>query len=101
MLLVRVADVKHAPGIPLNSDRLTRCTPKIALTTAIEPGDAPHVILGLRIAWDTRAPSHCTGSGIVGSQAEWNVAAIAFQQALQVPDSGIDVLFRVKWVIHL
>src|SRR5882757_9086800 len=99
MPLVRVADVKHAPGIPLNSDRLTRCPGKIAIATAIEPGDAAHVIPGLGIVWNTGAPGHCTGSSVVGSQAEWNVAAIAFQQTFQVPDSCVDVFFRVERVI--
>src|SRR5437764_13927006 len=100
MLLVSVADVKHAPRVPLYPHRIPRKPCKITTShiSAVELRDAPHISARLRIPGNSGAASYRAASGVVGRETQLHVAVIVLQKLLQMPNSGIDVLFRIERV---
>src|SRR6476469_1070484 len=100
MLLIGVADVKHAPGIALDLNWFARRAKHLvaAEISAVKFGDAANVVSCFRVSRNSRTPGHRAGTGVVRSQAQPNIAAVALEQLLQMPDAGIHVLLGIKRV---
>ena len=69
--------------------------------TVIQRSNPPYVVASFAKVWNSSAPCHCAGAGIVGCQAQVDVAAVTLHQLLEVANASIDVLFWVEWVDYI
>src|SRR6478672_11332896 len=103
--LVGVADIKYAARIPLHANGIVYYVPDHARTglsaAVIDLSNSPYVILRFSESRNSRTARHRARPSVVGRQAQLDVSAIAFQQALQVTNPGVHVLLRVKRVGHM
>src|ERR1700736_396427 len=96
VILVRVADVKHAPRISLNPHGIMPGTGRRKVKSAvIEVRNPPYVILSFRKMRDSRTPRHRARTCVIGGQSQIHVAAIVFQKLFEMPHSRIHVLLGI------
>src|SRR6476659_6667952 len=103
MPLVRVADVKHTPSVPLHCHRITRSTEEVAVpdVPAVQTCNPPNVSLGLRVAWDAATARYRAAAGVISCEAQSHISVIALQQLLQMAYPGIDVFLRIERVLQV
>src|SRR5205807_1968435 len=102
---ISVADVKHATRIPLNPDRIVYrvaddIRPRIG-TAVVNLGDPPNIVPGFRNMRYSGAACHRSRARVVSRQRQLDVSTVALQQALEMANTGVHVLLRVKWIGHV
>src|ERR1039458_9159382 len=79
--LFRIADVQHAPSIPLYVDRLVHRVAENGFAAAVvQVRDPANVVLRFPEMRNPRAARHRSRTSVIGCQTEANVAAVAIQQ---------------------
>src|ERR1700688_4233684 len=83
--LLRVADVQHAPGIPLYMHRVAhRSADNVGaslLAAAVQIGNTANIILRFPEMRNARAPGDRARASVISRKTEPDIAAIVIQQS--------------------
>src|SRR6266852_737039 len=68
-----VADVKHAPRIPLNSNGIARSARVKIEPSVVQVGDPPDIVLGFGIVRHAGTARHRARTSVVGGQGQLDI----------------------------